>query len=120
MVDLCTSNLIAGSTIVFQPDFDPDAMLRAIEEHRLTMIGGIPVMFLMMSRSPLFLTTDYASLQKIVLAGNPPPLPLVQELIEVTRRPVMNGYGLTEAMGFSTFTAIDDGAEIVAGTVESI
>ncbi|MGO4832695.1 class I adenylate-forming enzyme family protein, partial [Rhizobiaceae sp. 2RAB30] len=30
---------------------------------------------------------------------------------------VMNGYGLTEAMGFSTFTAVDDGAEIVAGTV---
>ncbi len=117
VVDLCTNNLIAGSTIVFQPDFDPDAMLKAIEEHRLTMIGGIPVMFLMMSRSPLFRATDYGSLQKIVLAGNPPPLPLVQELIEVMGRPVMNGYGLTEAMGFSTFTAIDDGAEIVAGTV---
>lgn len=117
VVDLCTNNLIAGSTIVFQPDFDPDAMLKAIEEHRLTMIGGIPVMFLMMSRSPLFRSTDYGSLQKIVLAGNPPPLPLVRELIEVTGRPVMNGYGLTEAMGFSTFTGIGDSADVVAGTV---
>lgn len=117
VVDLCTNNLIVGSTIVFQPDFDPDAMLRAIEQHRLTMIGGIPVMFLMMSRSPLFRTTDYSSLQKVILAGNPPPLPLVQELQQVIGKPVLNGYGLTEAMGFSTFTDIDDDAETIAGTV---
>lgn len=117
VVDLCTNSLIVGSTIVFQPDFDPDAMLTAIEQHRLTMIGGIPVMFLMMSRSPCFRTVDYSSLQKVILAGNPPPLPLVQELQEVVRRPVMNGYGLTEAMGFSTFTDSADSADIIAGTV---
>lgn len=117
VVDLCTNNLIIGSTIVFQPDFDPDAMLRAIEEYRLTMIGGIPVMFLMMSRSSVFRTVDYTSLQKLILAGNPPPLPLVQELQEVTGKPVLNGYGLTEAMGFSTFTDIHDDAETIAGTV---
>lgn len=117
VVDLCTNNLIVGSTIVFQPDFDPDAMLKAIEDHRLTMIGGIPVMFLMMTRSALFRTVDFGSLQKVVLAGNPPPLPLVRELQEVMRRPVMNGYGLTEAMGFSTFTDVADSAETIAGTV---
>lgn len=117
VVDLCTNNLIVGSTIVFQPDFDPDAMLRAIEHHRLTMIGGIPVMFLMMSRSPLFGMTDYSSLQKVILAGNPPPLPLVQKLQQVIGKPILNGYGLTEAMGFSTFTDIHDDAETIAGTV---
>lgn len=117
VVDLCTNNVIVGGTIVFQPDFDPEAMLKAIEEHRLTMIGGIPVMFLMMTRCPLFHTVDYGSLQKIIVAGNPPPLPLAEELQRVTRKPVMNGYGLTEAMGFSTFTAAGDSAETIANTV---
>ena len=117
VVDLCTNNLIVGTTVVFQPDFDPDAMLAAIETHRLTMVGGVPVMFLAMSRSPRFRSTDYGSLQKVILAGNPPPLPLVQLLQEVMRCPVMNGYGLTEAMGFSTFTQADDPAEVIAGTV---
>lgn len=117
VVDLCTNCLVTGTTVVFQPDFDPDAMLQAIETHRLTMIGGVPAMFLAVSRSPRFRSTDYSSLQKIILAGNQPPLPLVRLLREVTGRPVMNGYGLTEAMGFSTFTAVDDDAETVAGTV---
>ena len=26
VVDLCTNNLIVGTTVVFQPDFDPDAI----------------------------------------------------------------------------------------------
>ena len=117
VVDLCSNCLVTGTTVVFQGDFDPDAMLQAVETHRLTMIGGVPAMFLAISRSRRFRTTDYTSLQKIVLAGNQPPLPLVRLLREATGRPVMNGYGLTEAMGFSTFTDLDDDEETVAGTV---
>lgn len=117
VVDLCSNCLVTGTTVVFQADFDPEAMLQAIETYRLTMIGGLPAMFLAVSRSPRFRNTDYTSLQKIILAGNQPPLPLVRLLREATGRPVMNGYGLTEAMGFSTFTAIDDDEETVAGTV---
>ena len=74
-------------------------------------------MFLAITQSPRFKSTDFSSVQKVILAGNPPPLPLVQLLQTVIGQPVMNGYGLTEAMGFSTFTKPDDPAEIVAGTV---
>lgn len=117
VVDTCTNSLMAGATLIFQGDFDPEAMLSAVEKHRLTLLGGVPVMFLAMSQSPKFLTTDYSSLQKVVLAGNPPPLPLVQLLKSVMKCTVLNGYGLTEAMGFSTFTQEDDPPEVVAGTV---
>ncbi|MGB3067229.1 MAG: class I adenylate-forming enzyme family protein [Ottowia sp.] len=117
VVDICTNNLIAGATLVFQPDFDPVAMLTAIEEHKLTSIGGVPVMFLALANTSQFQSTDYSSLQKVILAGNPPPMPLVQLLQKVMKCAVFNGYGLTEAMGFSTFTQAEDSAEVVAGTV---
>ncbi len=117
VVDLCTNSIIMGTSLVFQPDFDPDRMLEAIEGQRLTMVGGVPVMFLMMSRSPRFVSTDYSSLQRVVLAGNASPLPLVREVRRVMRAVAINGYGLTEAMGFSTFTDLDADDETIANTV---
>ncbi|HHH9110646.1 TPA: class I adenylate-forming enzyme family protein [Pseudomonas aeruginosa] len=117
VVDTCTNSLIGGATIVYQPDFDPDAMLAAVEEHRLTSIGGVPAMFMAMSRAPRFFGTDYSSLQKVIVAGNSPSTTLVQVLQKIMRCTVMNGYGLTEGMGFSTFTSADDSAEVIAETV---
>lgn len=117
VVDLCCNSIATGVTLVFQPEFIPDMMLAAIERYRLTLVGGVPVMFLMMSRSPEFRRTDYTSLQRIVLAGNAAPLPLVRELQQVMGAPVINGYGLTEAMGFSTFTDLNADAETIAHTV---
>jgi acyl-CoA synthetase (AMP-forming)/AMP-acid ligase II len=117
VVDLCCNSIATGVTLVFQPEFDPDAMLTAIERYRLTLVGGVPVMFLLMSRSPKFRRTDYSSLQRVVLAGNAAPLTLVRELQQVMGAPVINGYGLTEAMGFSTFTELNADAETIAHTV---
>ncbi|MFK8397807.1 class I adenylate-forming enzyme family protein [Pseudomonas sp. BGr12] len=117
VIDTCTNSLTAGATIVFQPDFDPDAMLSAIETYRLTSIGGVPAMFMVMTRSARFFTTDYSSLQKVIVAGNSPSTALVHGLQQVMQCTVMNGYGLTEGMGFSTFTDADDSAEDIAGTV---
>ncbi|MGX5727969.1 class I adenylate-forming enzyme family protein [Metapseudomonas otitidis] len=117
VIDTCTNSLIGGATLVFQPDFDPDAMLSAIETYRLTTIGGVPAMFMVMTRSARFLTTDYSSLQKVIVAGNSPSVPLVHGLRQVMQCTVMNGYGLTEGMGFSTFTSADDSVEDIAGTV---
>jgi acyl-CoA synthetase (AMP-forming)/AMP-acid ligase II len=117
VVDTCTNSLIGGATLVFQADFDPNAMLCAIERHGLTLVGGVPVMFLAMTQTLRFASTSFSSLQKVVLAGNSPPLPLVQLLQQVMGCTVMNGYGLTEAMGFSTFTQADDPPEAVAHTV---
>lgn len=117
VVDICSNNIIMGHTLFFQADFDPDGAVEAIETQRLTSVGGIPVMFLMMSRSPRFASTDYSSLEKIILAGNAAPISLVRELRSVMGVPIMNGYGLTEAMGFSTFTDIDADDDTVANTV---
>lgn len=117
VVDTCTNSLVGGATLVFQADFDPVAMLQAVEQFRLTLWGGVPVMFLAMAQLPNFTSTDFSSLQRVVLAGNSPSLPLVQMLQQLMPCPVLNGYGLTEAMGFSTFTAHDDSAEVIAHTV---
>ena len=117
VVDLCTNSIAWGTTLIFQPDFDAELALKAIEEHQLTLLAGVPAMFLMISRSPLFLTINYSSLQKVVLAGNASPLPLVRELTSVMKVPIVNGYGLTEAMGFSTFTQLGDSPEVVANTI---
>jgi acyl-CoA synthetase (AMP-forming)/AMP-acid ligase II len=117
VVDICTNTLIAGGALVFQADFDPEAMLAAVEAYQLTSWGGVPAMYMAIVQLPRFRTANYTSLQKIIVAGNSAPQWLINILMDVTQRQVMNGYGLTEAMGFSTFTQSGDSAETVSGTV---
>jgi acyl-CoA synthetase (AMP-forming)/AMP-acid ligase II len=117
MVDICSNTIWAGGAIVFQADFDPIAMLSIIEAERITLFGGIPLMFMMMADLPQFFTTDYGSVEKVVVAGNAAPIPLVNVLEQVVKRPVITGYGLTECMGFSSFSDIDASAQTIATTI---
>jgi acyl-CoA synthetase (AMP-forming)/AMP-acid ligase II len=117
MVDICSNTIWAGGAVVFQADFDPIAMLALIEVERITLFGGIPLMFMMMTDLPQFLTTDYSSVEKVVVAGNAAPVPLVKMLQQVIQRPVITGYGLTECMGFSSFSDVDASAQTVATTI---
>lgn len=117
MVDICSNTLWVGGTVVFHEDFDPHRMLLDIPRERISLLGGIPLMFMMMAEIPEFATTDYASVQKVIVAGNAAPLPIVKLLGQVVGCPVQTGYGLTECMGFSSFSSVTDTAEIVATTI---
>jgi acyl-CoA synthetase (AMP-forming)/AMP-acid ligase II len=117
MVDICSNTIWDGGAIIFLEDFDPYDMLRMVEAEKLTLLGGVPLMFMMMAQVPAFHTTDYSSVEKVMVAGNAAPVALVELLQTVIKKPVMTGYGLTECMGFSSFSASGDSAEVIATTI---
>jgi fatty-acyl-CoA synthase len=80
---------------VLQRFFDPQGVLRLIEENSVTSMFGIPVMFLLMSQAPEFETTDFSSVNFFIAGGAPCPRPLIETYM---KKGVMfnQGYGMTE------------------------
>jgi len=107
--------LIAGGCVALAPDFDADETLRAVQEHRLTALFGVPTMFAAMRRADAFDSADLASLQWVISGGAPCPLP---EIEAWWRRGVefRQGYGLTE-VGPNCFTMPPGEGLRRAGTV---
>ncbi len=95
--------IYAGARMVIQRFFNPSELLQLIEKEKVTMMFGIPVMFLLMTQMPEFGTTDYSSVRFFISGGAPIPRPLIETWLN--HDVVFNqGYGMTETT--SAITAL--------------
>ncbi|MEV8442897.1 AMP-binding protein [Actinosynnema sp. NPDC051121] len=95
---MMNASLYQGTTLVTMERFDPEAFLRAIEEHRITRLYIVPTIAVLLAKSPLVDRFDLSSLRSIVSGGaslDPAIARLVRERIGCE---IGQGYGLTEAM----------------------
>jgi len=106
VADTCCVNLVAGGTIIFQNRFDPNLVLSAISEEHVTLLGGVPTMYLMLLDHPDFEKTNFSSVELIAWGGAAMPLDVVERLQTVSPR-LMNVYGMTETAANTTYTSPD-------------
>jgi fatty-acyl-CoA synthase len=85
----------AGATIVLQPRFEADAVLRLIARARITHLPGVPTMFELLMRDPSFATADLQALRGGVIAGSAVTPALVDRIRQWCEVEIV--YGLTEA-----------------------
>lgn len=90
-----TPTIYTGGKLVLTRFFVPDQVLECIEKYRVTGMFGIPIMFLLMSMSERFASTDFSSIRIMIAGGAPCPVPLIEKYLE---HDVVfsQGYGLTE------------------------
>lgn len=88
--------LRVGGTIVLERRFEPGRALRLIQEHRVTVMMGVPTNYLLMAQHPEFLHTDLTSLRAAVTGGGPAALSLLR-LWHDRGVALTQGYGLSEA-----------------------
>lgn len=76
--------LHAGHPLVIHARFDPEHVLRAVEEHRVTTVHMVPTHFHRLLRLPAEVRAKYdvSSLEAVIHAGAPCPVPLKHEMIE--------------------------------------
>ncbi len=101
---VCTA-LTAGSKLVFTSGkFDPDRVMRLIEQDRVTVWGAVPTMLHRVVNSPNVKQYDLSSLKSVSFGGAPTPPETIEKAREVLPiTPVMsNAYGLTETHGVAT------------------
>ena len=92
-----------GSTAVIMEHFDPEGWLAAVERYRVTHCQMVPTMFHRLLRLPEATRNRYdlSSLEQIVHAAAPCPVPVKQAMIDWLGPIITEYYGATEANGFT-------------------
>ena len=104
-----------GGTVVLLRSSEPEAVLRAIETERCTIVFAVPTVFQRMMEHLAFATTDWSSVRFCVTGGSSCPLPIIEGY--AARGLVFRqGYGLTE-VGVNCFSLAPEDALRKAGSV---
>ncbi|WP_346768321.1 AMP-binding protein [Streptomyces sp. R301] len=98
LIMVMNATLLQGATLVTMERFEPEAYLKAIQDHRITRLYVVPTIAVLLARSPLVDRYDLSSLRSIVSGG----AALDPEIARVCRErlgcAIGQGYGLTEAL----------------------
>jgi long-chain acyl-CoA synthetase len=93
--------IYAQSTLVMVPKYDPDKVVRALSEHRVTVFGGGPApIYMGLLASPLFGEADLSRLRYCLSGGAPCPEHLHREWQQRTGCPLLEGWGMSEGAPF--------------------
>src|ERR1700712_1775832 len=109
--------LQTGATLIPQLTFDPEAAMRAVQDHRITVLPGPPTIYQTLLDHPKRAEFDLASLRFAVTGAATVPVVLIERMqTELDFDIVLTAYGLTEASGFGTMCRAEDDAVTVATT----
>ena len=110
---------VTGAAIVVPcPTFEPETVLRVVDEERCTSLYGVPTMFIAELGHPDLASFDLSSLRTGIMAGSPCPIETMRRVIdEMNMREVTIAYGMTETSPVSTQTSTKDSVERRVSTV---
>jgi long-chain acyl-CoA synthetase len=92
-----------GGTAIIMEKFDPEHYLQLVERYRVTHSQLVPTMFSRMLKLPDEVRTRYdvSSLEVVVHAAAPCPVPVKQAMIDWWGPKIYEYYGATEGLGFT-------------------
>lgn len=94
---MTTSVLAAGGAVALTRGFTPDAGLELIERRRVTIFGGLPMMFAVMLRHERARSADFSSVRLALYAMAAMPRPLIEQISRTMDADVWLVTGQTEA-----------------------
>ncbi|PBC69565.1 acyl-CoA synthetase (AMP-forming)/AMP-acid ligase II [Streptomyces sp. TLI_235] len=116
VMDVGVMPVALGGCLVYQEHFDPDGVLDLLQRERITVWGGIPTMFQLVTERAGFGSTDLSALERITWGGAPMPTRLIGRLRRTGAKLGMI-YGLTEACVALTYSDDDADDEALATTI---
>jgi long-chain acyl-CoA synthetase len=101
----CVMNagVYAGNTVVLVPRFEPDTVLKAIQDAGVTVFTGVPTMYQYLLRHPDLDEYDTSSLRLGVSGGAAMPLEVLKAVEERFGIVILEGYGLSETSPTTCF-----------------
>ncbi|MFQ6008265.1 MAG: AMP-binding protein, partial [Candidatus Zixiibacteriota bacterium] len=108
--------LILGGTVIQTKKFDPVQVLNVIETETVTIFGGVPTIFQMLTTAPNWEKADLSSLRYCMSGGAPMPVSLIQKFQKKKGVVFRQGFGMTE-FGPGVFSLASEDAERRAGSI---
>jgi acyl-CoA synthetase (AMP-forming)/AMP-acid ligase II len=109
------AGIAMGATVVVLPQFDADAVMDTIEQHRVTHTFLPPTAVYTMLAHPRVREVDYSSLQYFLLAGSACAPEKLRQMVEVFGPCMCQSYGQTEFHLVATWLSPKDVAAAAAG-----
>jgi len=112
--------LTRGLSIFYERGFEPARTLGRLEDEKIQIMAGVPVLFEQMAKEPGFAAADLSSLELVTIAGARAPVPVIRSWLDkgVLLR---QAYGMTELGGISSLNppeqAVERPESIGRGTV---
>jgi enoyl-CoA hydratase/carnithine racemase len=97
MTCLVNATMVAGSTTVTMPQYEPEAYLRALQDYKATITYVAPPLVLMLAKHPLVDRFDLSSLEIVMSGAAPMDGALAKACSDRVKAMVTQGYGMTEA-----------------------
>lgn len=116
MVCILHSAIQAGRTLVLLRRFEPEFLLRTVQNHKIQTAILVPSLILALAKYPAVEDFDLSSLKLVVSGAAPLGATVQRECSNRLRAPVIQGYGMTEASGATHFS-VDALEKNKAGTV---
>jgi long-chain acyl-CoA synthetase len=92
-------SFLLGLTFVMLEKFDTQQTLESIQRHKVTIMDGVPTMYLYMLSYPDFGKYDLSSLRTAVVGGQAMPAAKATEWLERVGTPILELWGMTELAG---------------------
>jgi acyl-CoA synthetase (AMP-forming)/AMP-acid ligase II len=104
-----------GGTNVLLPGFEPEAVMQAIERHRVTHLFLPPTAIYRLLAHPEVRRHDYSSLKYFQYPSAPMAPEKIKQAMEVFGPVMTNGFGQSEAGTNITFFSPQDHLDVLAG-----
>ncbi|MEO0411637.1 MAG: long-chain fatty acid--CoA ligase [Pseudomonadota bacterium] len=88
-----------GAEIVLLPKFDLDQVMRTIGKEKITLLPGVPTMYMAILNHSRLERYDLGSLRLSISGGAPLPVDLKNKFEQLSGAILREGYGLTESSG---------------------
>ncbi len=108
------TTMIAGTTSIVLPEYDPTQALELIEKYKISKIFLVPAAIQILLNHPRVREVDFSDLTHITYGASPIPLELMREAMEVIGCGFVQMYGMTETSG--TIVALDPEDHVPEGS----
>ncbi len=113
---LLTHAIMGGCKVVIMDVFEPEEALKLIEEEGISILYGVPTMFVLMQSHPNYKKYNLSTLRTGYMSGAACPIELVKATIEDMGCNISAAYGMTEGCCIS-ITEYEDDAYLKSETV---
>jgi acyl-CoA synthetase (AMP-forming)/AMP-acid ligase II len=100
--------LQSGGTVVLLRETNPESILNAFEDNKVTQVLLVPAVIQMAMQSPECKTKDFSSLKRLLYGASPITIPVLRRALETFDCDMEQGYGLTETVGPVAMLRPDD------------